>query len=689
MKKTISIFFLILSIFFHLSAQISYTDSLVELLAKTDSDTARYVILQSIAYNYGESHFDSTYYYGERAAGMARKLNMKLNEAVSLMTVAYALLNSGNYPRSLQYFHRALEIAEDPANENSHIPISYFKPYLGPRYYEEDFLKEILIDMHQLTGVLYENTKEYDKEVDQINLALQYAKELNDSSQIAGLYNVMGRIYYLKQKPDSGLIFQRIVLAYSGERNIDQYAGHFLNIGKCYHALGKLDSAKKYLRKALESSILISYPRGAVASELLLADICKRERKSDSALYFAIDALHVANQVKVPDLMLRSYAELSDLYISTKKYDSASKYQALIIKINDSLFNRKQIQEFSNVDFDDQLKRQELEAARKAYRERIRTYGLIAGLVVFLTIAGILWRNNQNRKKAYFLLKKQKAETDFLKAKAEETLEELKTTQSQLIQREKMASLGEITAGIAHEIQNPLNFVNNFSEVNRELLSELKAGPIRKLEGPEKAEATAIIDDLTINLGKIDQHGKRADAIVKNMLLHSVSGSSQKEPTDINALAEEYLRLSYHGFRSKEKSLLATLETSLDESIDKINIVEQDIGRVLLNLYNNAFYSVNEKLSMSSADYIPTVRLKTSKTDGFVKISIIDNGMGIPKNKMDKIFQPFYTSKPSGQGTGLGLSLSYDIITKEHQGTISVDSREGEFAEFNIRLPVN
>ena len=340
------------------------------------------------------------------------------------------------------------------------------------------------------------------------------------------------------------------------------------------------------------------------------------------------------------------------MYNSIKKYDSASKYQALIIKINDSLFNRKQIQEFSNVDFDDQLKRQELEAARKAYRERIRTYGLIAGLMVFLTIAGILWRNNQNRKKAYVLLKKQKAETDFLKAKAEETLEELKTTQSQLIQREKMASLGEITAGIAHEIQNPLNFVNNFSEVNRELLSELKAGPISKLEGPEKAEASVIIDDLTINLGKIDQHGKRADAIVKNMLLHSVSGSSQKEPTDINALAEEYLRLSYHGFRSKEKSLLATLETSLDESIDKINIVAQDIGRVLLNLYNNAFYSVNEKLSMSSADYIPTVRLKTSKTDGFVKISIIDNGMGIPRNKMDKIFQPFYTSKTIRTGNG-------------------------------------
>jgi signal transduction histidine kinase len=263
------------------------------------------------------------------------------------------------------------------------------------------------------------------------------------------------------------------------------------------------------------------------------------------------------------------------------------------------------------------------------------------------------------------------------------TLENLRSTQTQLIQSEKMASLGELTAGIAHEIQNPLNFVNNFSEVNKELLVELLE-EIRKgnYDGVKKIAA-----DIAGNEEKISHHGKRADSIVKNMLQHSRSTTTHKEPTDINALANEYLRLTYHGIKAKDKSFNATLKTDLDTTIGNINIIPQDIGRAMLNVINNAFYTVYEKKKMQSDGFEPTVSLVTKKVGENVEIVIADNGNGIPQKVVDKIFQPFFTTKPAGQGTGLGLSLGYDIV-KAHGGDIKVETKEGEGSEFTIQLPI-
>jgi signal transduction histidine kinase/ligand-binding sensor domain-containing protein len=265
----------------------------------------------------------------------------------------------------------------------------------------------------------------------------------------------------------------------------------------------------------------------------------------------------------------------------------------------------------------------------------------------------------------------------------EKAYHELKTTQAQLIQSEKMASLGELTAGIAHEIQNPLNFINNFSEINKELLVEMSD----ELERKNYDEARVIAQNVVENQQKINHHGKRADAIVKGMLQHSQSNSSKKEPTDINALADEYLRLAYHGLRAKDKSFNAAFKTDFDPSIGQIDIVPQDIGRVLLNLYNNAFYAVAEKQKQAVDGYEPTVSVRTAKLDGEVQIIVADNGNGIPETVKDKVFQPFFTTKPTGQGTGLGLSLSYDII-KAHQGKITIKNSPGAGAEFLISLPV-
>ena len=268
-----------------------------------------------------------------------------------------------------------------------------------------------------------------------------------------------------------------------------------------------------------------------------------------------------------------------------------------------------------------------------------------------------------------------------------QSLENLKSTQSQLIQSEKMASLGELTAGIAHEIQNPLNFVNNFSEVNKELLEELKAERLKPNAEREEALENELINDVISNEEKINHHGKRADAIVKGMLQHSRNSSiGIKEPTNINKLADEYLRLAYNGLRAKDKSFNATLKTKYDESIGNINIIPQDIGRVMLNLINNAFYAVNEKNKNADANYERTVSVIIKKSGDQIFIYVKDNGNGIPQKIVDKIFQPFFTTKPTGQGTGLGLSLSYDIV-KAHGGEIKVETKEGEGTEFIIQLP--
>ncbi|MVN21460.1 sensor histidine kinase [Mucilaginibacter arboris] len=282
------------------------------------------------------------------------------------------------------------------------------------------------------------------------------------------------------------------------------------------------------------------------------------------------------------------------------------------------------------------------------------------------------------------MVKERTAALQQQKEELQHALAELRTTQDQLIQSEKLASLGELTAGIAHEIQNPLNFVNNFSEVSAELVDEME----EELEKGDVKEASAIAADIKQNLEKIRHHGKRADGIVKGMLQHSRNNSGERQLTDINNLADEYLRLSYHGLRAKDKTFNATMTTHFAENLPKINIVPQDIGRVLLNLFNNAFYATQQKQKTAGAAYKPEVTVSTSFTDTFLEIKVKDNGMGIPEEIQDKILQPFFTTKPTGEGTGLGLSLSYDIVVKGHSGSININSKEGVGSEFIINLPL-
>ncbi|MEO6355074.1 MAG: ATP-binding protein, partial [Ferruginibacter sp.] len=396
--------------------------------------------------------------------------------------------------------------------------------------------------------------------------------------------------------------------------------------------------------------------------------------------------LLIAQQSNSRFSLLNSYNRLTSVDTLLHDYQAAINDYRMYNLYLDSIVNEentnKILQSQMQYEYDKKeafVKSAQIVKDAEAKRIKTQQYFTIIGLVIVILavviIALIQYRNNKHRQQANILLQHQKQ-------KVETTLSDLKATQTQLIQSEKMASLGELTAGIAHEIQNPLNFVNNFSEVNAELIDEAK----QEIDNGNIDEVKLILNDIKENEQKINHHGKRADAIVKGMLQHSRSGSSIKEPTDINKLADEYLRLAYQGLRAKDKSFNATLKTDFDESIGKINIIPQDIGRVILNLINNAFYAVNEKRKQQNGSYEPTVSVGTKKVSDKIFINVKDNGNGIPQKIVDKIFHPFFTTKPTGQGTGLGLSLSYDII-KAHGGEIKVETREGESTIFTIELP--
>ncbi|MBC7448294.1 MAG: hypothetical protein H7330_09570 [Hymenobacteraceae bacterium] len=330
------------------------------------------------------------------------------------------------------------------------------------------------------------------------------------------------------------------------------------------------------------------------------------------------------------------------------------------------------------------LRQAQTREAARARRQRNVLWGVLGGAGLLVVLAGVLYAAFRRTRRLHQLVTNQKQALETQRDALDNSLTELRATQTQLIEREKMASLGELTAGIAHEIQNPLNFVNNFAEVSTELLTELREAQA----AGDTEEVDAIAADLTQNLTKISEHGRRAAGIVKGMLEHSRASTGERTPTDLNALADEYLRLAYHGLRAKDKTFNATLDTTFDPTLPALTVAGADVGRVLLNLFTNAFYAVKQRQQAGETGYAPTVSVRTrALSGGRVELRVRDNGTGIPEAVRAKIFQPFFTTKPAGEGTGLGLSLSYDIIVKAHGGTLAVESVPGESTEFIITLP--
>lgn len=541
--------------------------------------------------------------------------------------------------------------------------------------------------MLQLAAAAYYAQQDKRKAAGYFRLAVQASITARDTLNVIGECANLEPIYAQLNMPDSALFFGKREMVLANKVGPNYRLGAIMSaasdFGEAMAVSGHPDSALFYYYQAYHIVNKTDKPLTFAYTENNMAKVYLGLGKRDSALKYALDSYNLALTGKMWEFQVESASTLAKLYEGADDKKSLF-YLKAQMTANDSANATDKSRQFQLVADKDKQYDQDLQTEHEKYNAQLRFYAVIAAGLVVLIIGIILWRNNKKQKHTNLLLSEQKEEIETQRDNLGQALEELKNTQTQLVQREKMASLGELTAGIAHEIQNPLNFVNNFSDVNQEMLDELD----QELDKGDIGEAKAIAADIRQNESKINHHGKRADAIVKGMLQHSRTSSGQKELTDLNALADEYLRLAYHGLRAKDKDFNAELITNFDDKLPKINIIPQDIGRVMLNVINNAFYATQQKAKTAETDYKPTVEVNTAQQNGSVIISVKDNGTGIPESIREKIMQPFFTTKPTGEGTGLGLSLSYDIVVKGHGGSIDVDTIEGEGSEFMVTLPL-
>lgn len=702
--RKLAILFCSIIFFTNSFSQNREADSLLSLLNKADADTARVDLLNQLAVSYFDTSPEEARKYSDEAKNIAEEAEYTRGLAYALKNIGIIYFLNADYVQALTYWNQSLEQFEKAddkkgiANILSNIGAVFSNGgddakaldfYLRALKYTEqtnDTLRLVTI-LNNIGSVYINNPFTHDTALNYYLKALPLCEKLGDNDAIGTITVNIGEIYFDKGKDSLALeYFQRSVKAYADSKNLP----YSLNdIARVYLKRKDYTTAMAYHQQALDLAEKLSARLEISQSYQGIANVYTQTNKIPQALEAYKNAERIAKEINANYELEKIYRGLSGIYGQMHDYANGYKYQRLLTSIKDTLYNAEKDKKVASLQFNfeiqkkqseiDQLTRNKTMNDLELKTQRTVKNSLIAVLSLVLLVVFILFRNYRIKDKTNALLDSQKKEL-------EHTLAELKTTQTQLIQSEKMASLGELTAGIAHEIQNPLNFVNNFSEVSTEMLDEMKT----ELSAGNHSEVIEIADDIQRNLDKILYHGRRADAIVKGMLQHSRTATGKKELTDINALADEYLRLGFHGLRAKDKVFNADIKTSFDKNIGTINIMAQDVGRALLNLFNNAFYAVNEKKKLLGDSYQPVVKITTTKLNGNgIEVRVEDNGKGIPQHIVDKIFQPFYTTKPAGQGTGLGLSLAYDIITKEHGGVIKVESKEGEGTTFIITLPAS
>ncbi|HKI47097.1 MAG TPA: ATP-binding protein [Balneolales bacterium] len=638
-------------------------DSLKSMIATTKNDTTKINAQIGLCNAYRFGNNDSSMFYGQQALKLARKIDYIPGQILALSFLTGPTQQQGDYPKTLELGFKAIQLAQENHLERS-------KELMGGSVFTTT--------VYVLTGAaltnmakMYITLKDYPKAINYMYqlISLELAGPSDPGLPYGYMY--MGESYLLSNQLDSALYYENKAVKNFEKLNYNEPAV-YQNLGDIALKSGRNNEALRYYKISEHNAIEGKQLRALTWAYIRISGLFKTMDQPDSALYYAHKGLEVSQNFGQKSSTLAAAKLLSGLYEPLNTKESLH-YLKIADAYRDSLFSEANLRAIQTITTREKERQQEIEAAKAAYQNRLRLYLLLTGLAFLLLISLILYRNYKKSKKANQTLKN--------------TLDDLKSTQAQLIQSEKMASLGELTAGIAHEIQNPLNFVNNFSEVNRELIDELQEERDKK-DRDIKIE-DEILSDIKVNEEKIHHHGKRADAIVKGMLQHSRGSSGQKEPTDLNALADEYLRLSYHGLRARDKSFTADFKLDADSNLPKVNVVPQDIGRVLLNLINNAFYAVSEKAKQNGNGYKPSVMVSTRSimSPSGVEIRVKDNGSGIPEEDKKKIFQPFFTTKPTGQGTGLGLSMSYDIV-KTHGGKLTVESKDGQGTEFTVQLPI-
>jgi two-component system, NtrC family, sensor kinase len=676
---------LVTSLFCLLSLRAQQNSEIVrnqKALSEAKTEVEKFKYLRGLFYSYLWIKPDSSLIYAEREISFAKQVNSDYDLNRAYHDYAWFNIVSGDYPKAVFYINQAKMVAEKSGNA---FGLATTFGLLSIVYEDEGNFKEALVQS-KMARSLIESQSPPSYKSEELDTAISYMTiTWRVATQFAELGEPDSSLYYMK-------VTEALMIKTLGENS---WSGLYYGYGNIYVNLKQYDKAIQNYRKGI--AIATTSNKDMMDNFSGISTAFMKTGQLDSSIFYARAALALSRQTHYSLGQLAALNLLTTAYTFQNKTDSIAKYLSLTVAAKDSLFSRQKIIQIQSIAFDQQLREQESVQQEKELKSKIAFYAALLTIAIFIVIGFLLYRNNRLKQKANVILQNQKEEINIQKLKLEETLNNLRATQSQLIQSEKMASLGELTAGIAHEIQNPLNFVNNFSEVSNELIEELKAER-QKAEGGRNTDLEdEILEDISNNLQKINHHGKRADAIVKGMLQHSRSSTGVKEATDINALADEYLRLAYHGLRGKDNSFNVAMKTDFDNTIGKINVVPQDIGRVLLNLYNNAFYAVKPAAPKGEQEnpqikFEPTVTVTTQfiqpplGVQG-VEIKVIDNGGGIPQKILDKIFQPFFTTKPTGQGTGLGLSLSYDII-KAHGGEIKVETKDGEGSIFIIQLPI-
>ena len=665
MKKYFLFTFLLLRITI-LPAQQNKEDSLSTILKATSNVERQIALLKQMSDQ--QNNATDIIRYAREGITLAKKLNRPEEEEYFLYDLTRGYNKNNDYPKMLETSLAGLQLSQQINDDDKFCEFSF------------------------VALVSYDMGKEYDKAITYGINGLHLAERTKNLVRITQLCNYIANHYIEIGHLDSALIYMRRTYQ-------EAEAIHTPNIGFSIYGLGVIqeklhrpDSALYYYKKAVTAFEGSALYRNAnlVDAYTGIASIYKSQAKPDSALYYAKIAYDISEEANQFNSTYKAAGMLASLYEGKNDKESLYYYK-IATTAKDSITTSDKTKQLLILSEKEQQRKQGLlDSLEKRRNQMYWAFGIL----VFLFASIFYYRRYKEslaKKKEIErsqLMEKQKAaleiEVEERTAELKQSLQNLKSTQSLLIQSEKMASLGELTAGIAHEIQNPLNFINNFSEVNNELLLEMKD----EIKKGNIEDVNVISTSIIENEKKILHHGRRADAIVKGMLQHSKASTGLKGPTDVNGLVDEYLRLSFQGLRAKDKSFNATLIRDFDPTIEKINIVPQDIGRVLLNLYSNSFYAVSEKKKLQPDGYEPTVSVSTKRTDEKVEIRVKDNGNGIPKKVIDKIFQPFFTTKPTGEGTGLGLSLSYDIV-KAHGGELKVESQEWVGAEFVVLIPLS
>ncbi|WP_234795194.1 tetratricopeptide repeat-containing sensor histidine kinase [Hymenobacter arizonensis] len=622
-------------------------DSLRQLLAQPQADTRRVILLCQISDQLWTQRTDSAAVYAIKALTLARRIGYPHGEGEALNRLGAALRES-NLARSLELFQESLRIAKATKD----------------RALEAQNLRSI--------GIIYVYLRDREQGLAYYFRALRLGEALRDERRMVIDLSNIGLAYDLFNELDSARMYQE--RAYALARRIRTPTNYILyGLGNVARKEGKMKEARAFYRESIAESNKVRHLRSLNFANVGMATLYQQTGRLDSSIYYARVGCQAAQTNGFLRGVLNASTLLTQNFKARNRPDSALKYQSLMLVMKDTLFGQEKVMRLQSLNYREQQRAQEAAANEASLKSRYRTYALVGGVIGLLALTALLGRHASQQQRA--------------KEALEQSLAELKTAQDQLVQREKMAFLGELTAGIAHELQNPLNFVKNFAEVSTDLVDEI-AGDHRDPARNAGLEQE-ILAGLKQNLQKISQHGQRATSIIKGMLEHSRTGTGQREATDLNALVEESLRLAYQGLRTKEKDFTAELSTELAPALPAVSVVPQDLSRVLINLFTNAFHAVQQRQRQSpDPAYRPAVTVSTQAVPGGVEIRIGDNGTGMPEKVKAKIFQPFFTTKPVGEGTGLGLSLSHDIVTTGHGGTLAVESEEDEGTQFVLTLPV-